>query len=118
MATYCYLINARGLAGTGMWTLLMDQGRDELWRLLADKFVRDTQAPVGGVDLLPGTTDTEAFVVRWRAQDYASGVSHYNVQYRLIGGAWHGWLSGTRRPLPGSPARLARDTSSAYAPTT
>ncbi|HET6745719.1 MAG TPA: glycosyl hydrolase family 18 protein [Candidatus Limnocylindria bacterium] len=91
------LINARGLAGTGMWTLLMDQGRDELWRLLADKFVRDTQAPVGGVDLLPGTTDAEAFVVRWRAQDYASGVSHYNLQYRLVGGAWHAWLSGTRK---------------------
>ena len=38
------LINARGLAGTGMWTLLMDRGRDELWRLLANKFVRDGTA--------------------------------------------------------------------------
>jgi len=32
------LINARGLAGTGMWTLLMDQGRSELWDLLAISF--------------------------------------------------------------------------------
>jgi len=32
------LINARGLAGTGMWTLLMDQGRSELWDLLAVSF--------------------------------------------------------------------------------
>lgn len=32
------LINSRGLAGTGMWTLLMDQGRSELWDLLAASF--------------------------------------------------------------------------------
>ena len=69
------LINARGLAGTGMWTLLMDQGREELWRLLASKFVHDTAPPVGGVETLPATTDAEALMVRWRAQDYASGVA-------------------------------------------
>ncbi len=32
------LINQRGLAGTGMWTLLMDKGRSELWQLLAESF--------------------------------------------------------------------------------
>jgi hypothetical protein len=32
------LINDRDLAGTGMWTLLMDQGRSELWQLLAESF--------------------------------------------------------------------------------
>jgi spore germination protein YaaH len=35
------MINARGLAGTGMWTLLMDQGDNALWDLLAAKFVPD-----------------------------------------------------------------------------
>jgi spore germination protein YaaH/uncharacterized protein YraI len=89
------LINARGLAGTGMWTLLMDQGRDELWRLLANKFVHDTAPPVGGVSLLPATTDAQVLWVGWRAVDYASAVSHYNVQYRRVGGDWRAWLSGT-----------------------
>jgi spore germination protein YaaH/uncharacterized protein YraI len=91
------LINARGLAGTGMWTLLMDQGRDELWRLLANKFVRDTMPPVGGIRLLPASTDAEALVVRWHAQDYGSGVSHYNLQYRRNGGTWQSWLTGTKK---------------------
>jgi spore germination protein YaaH len=91
------LINARGLAGTGMWTLLMDQGRDELWRLLANKFVHDTAPPVGGVQTMPATTDAEAFIVRWRAQDYASGVRSYTVQYRRDRGAWRTWLTGSRK---------------------
>jgi spore germination protein YaaH/uncharacterized protein YraI len=91
------LINSRGLAGTGMWTLLMDQGRDELWQLLAKKFVRDTMPPVGGIELLPANTDAEALVVRWRANDDLSGISHYNLQYRRNGGAWQSWLSHTRK---------------------
>ncbi len=91
------LINARGLAGTGMWTLLMDQGRDELWRLLANKFVHDTAPPVGGVRTMPATTDAEAFLVRWRAQDYASGVSSYTVQYRRNHGSWRTWLAGSKK---------------------
>jgi spore germination protein YaaH len=90
------LINARGLAGTGMWTLLMDQGRDELWRLLANKFVTDRAPPVGGIRLLPSASDAEAVRVRWRASDYASGVKHYFVQWRPSGGTWHAWLSRTR----------------------
>ncbi|HKO34783.1 MAG TPA: glycosyl hydrolase family 18 protein [Candidatus Limnocylindria bacterium] len=91
------LINARGLAGTGMWTLLMDQGRDELWRLLANKFVNDTAPPVGGVQTMPATTDAEALLVRWRAQDYASGVSSYTVQFRRNQGAWRTWLAGSKK---------------------
>ncbi|HET9540253.1 MAG TPA: glycosyl hydrolase family 18 protein [Candidatus Limnocylindria bacterium] len=91
------LINARGLAGTGMWTLLMDQGRDELWRLLANKFVHDTAPPVGGVRTMPATTDAEAFLVRWRARDYASGVSSYTVQYRRNHGSWRTWLAGSKK---------------------
>ena len=33
------MVNQRDLAGTGMWTLLMDQGSADLWNLLASKFV-------------------------------------------------------------------------------
>ncbi|HEY7846936.1 MAG TPA: glycosyl hydrolase family 18 protein [Candidatus Limnocylindria bacterium] len=91
------LINARGLAGAGMWTLLMDAGRDELWRLLANKFVHDTAPPVGGVKLMPSTTDAQAFMLRWRAKDYASGVLSYTVQHRRNGGPWRTWLSGTKK---------------------
>jgi spore germination protein YaaH len=91
------LINARGLSGTGMWTLLMDQGRDELWRLLANKFVNDTMPPQGGITLLPPSTDAEALVVRWHAQDYGSGISHFTVQYRRNSGTWKTWLSGTKK---------------------
>ncbi|MDQ3879473.1 MAG: glycosyl hydrolase family 18 protein, partial [Chloroflexota bacterium] len=32
------LINSNNLAGTGMWTLLMDENRSELWDLLKTKF--------------------------------------------------------------------------------
>jgi hypothetical protein len=89
------LINARGLRGTGMWTLLMDQGRDELWRLLAEKFVNDTAPPVGGISLLPTSVDGEAVKVRWHATDYASGVSSYDVQWRRAGGTWRTWFART-----------------------
>lgn len=91
------LVNARGLAGTGMWTLLMDRGRNDLWRLLASKFVNDTAPPEGGISLLPPAVDGMAVEVGWRAVDYASGVRRYNVQYRARGGSWVDWLTGTRR---------------------
>ncbi|HEX2194086.1 MAG TPA: glycosyl hydrolase family 18 protein [Candidatus Limnocylindria bacterium] len=90
------LVNARGLAGTGMWTLLMDRGRDELWRLLADKFVNDTDPPAGGIRVLPPSTDGTSVKVSWRAVDEASGVAHYNVQVRPEGGSWRALLSRTR----------------------
>ena len=51
----------------------------------------------GGIKLVAPSTDAEALVVRWRANDYASGVSHYNVQVRRDGGAWHAWISGTKK---------------------
>ncbi|HSM38854.1 MAG TPA: glycosyl hydrolase family 18 protein, partial [Candidatus Limnocylindrales bacterium] len=90
------LVNARGFAGTGMWTLLMDAGADELWRLLADKFVTDSAPPVGGISLLPPTVDGLSLNVSWRVLDYASGVDSYKVQLRRNGGSWTTWLSGTR----------------------
>ncbi len=91
------LINARGLAGTGMWTLLMDQGRDELWQLLAEKFVRDSAPPVGGIRLLPPATDGLSVKVGWKATDHGSGVDRYNVQVRPVGGSWELWLKGTEK---------------------
>ena len=75
----------------------MDQGRDELWRLMANKFVHDTAPPVGGVQTLPATTDAEALMVSWRAQDYASGVSSYTVQYRRDRGSWRTWPIGSKK---------------------
>ena len=90
------LVNRHRLAGTGMWTLLMDAGRPELWRLLADKFVTDGAAPVGGVATLPQVSQSAAFPVSWKAIDYQSGLAHYNVQVRNRSSAsWSSWLVGT-----------------------
>ena len=36
------MINRRGLAGVGMWHLLMDGGVSDLWNLVANKFQKDT----------------------------------------------------------------------------
>jgi spore germination protein YaaH len=91
------LVNRHDLAGTGMWTLLMDGSRDELWRLLANRFVNDTSPPSGGVTLLPQTTRSMAVEVSWSALDYQSGLDHYNVQVRdRSTTSWANWLVGTR----------------------
>ena len=48
------MVNQRGLAGTGIWALLMDVGTADLWNLLAAKFRVDTSPPVddnGTIDL-------------------------------------------------------------------
>ena len=90
------LINARRLAGVGMWTLLMDQGKQELWRLLADKFVTDTAPPIGGVGNLPPVSDSEALHLAWNVIDLASGIDRFNVQVRPAGGGWTTWLTNTR----------------------
>ena len=90
------LVNQHGFAGAGIWHLLMDNGRDELWRLLADKFVTDVHPPNGGVRTLPLVTDTLAFPVSWFALDYQSGMDSYNVQARPWGSStWTSWLRGT-----------------------
>jgi hypothetical protein len=79
-----------------MWTLLMDQGTNDLWKLLAGKFVTDTAPPVGGISLLPTSVDAQAVKVSWRVVDYATGVDRYNVQVRDIGSTtWTAWLTGT-----------------------
>jgi spore germination protein YaaH len=90
------MVNQRGLAGTGMWTLLMDQGTSALWNLIARKFVTDTSAPAGGITLLPQRTDTAAVHVSWKAVDVGSGVASYRVQVRdRSSTTWTTWLSAT-----------------------
>jgi hypothetical protein len=90
------MVNARGLAGTGMWTLLMDQGDNALWNLLAAKFVNDTTPPNGGIRILPAVTDASAVRVDWAATDVGSGVAGYSLQVRDRAAAtWLPWLSGT-----------------------
>ena len=91
------MINARGLAGTGMWTLLMDQGDNALWNLIAAKFVNDTTPPSGGIHLLPAISGTASLQVAWTASDAGSGVQSYSVQVRdSAGGGWLPWKTGTR----------------------
>ena len=90
------MVNQKGLAGTGMWTLLMDQGDNALWSLLASKFVNDTTPPTGGIRVLPAQTDTSAIRVDWAATDVGSGVRSYTVQVRDRANAtWMAFVSGT-----------------------
>ena len=90
------MVNARGLAGTGMWTLLMDRGDNALWNLLAANFVNDTTPPTGGIRVLPIQTDASAAHVEWAATDFGSGVASYTVQVRdRTLASWTTWLTGT-----------------------
>jgi spore germination protein YaaH len=90
------MVNAKGLAGTGMWTLLMDQGDNTLWNLIASKFVNDTTPPSGGIRLLPAVSDTASLRVSWAATDAGSGVQSYSVQVRDTASAtWLNWFVGT-----------------------
>jgi spore germination protein YaaH len=90
------MVNQKSLAGTGMWTLLMDQGDNALWGLIANKFVNDTTPPVGGIRVLPSQSGTVGFAVAWRAADVGSGVKSYSVQaHDRATSTWVPWLTGT-----------------------
>jgi len=90
------MINSRGLAGVGMWHMLMDGGVSDLWNLVANKFQKDTVPPAGGIVSLPPVTDAYAVTVRWRAVDAGSGVASYTVQLRdRASTTWTTWLTGT-----------------------
>ncbi len=90
------MINQRGLAGVGIWHLLMDQGVNELWNLLANKFQNDTVPPYGGIVTLPPVSAALPIPVRWRATDAGSGVASYTVQVRdRASSGWTTWLSNT-----------------------
>jgi hypothetical protein len=66
------MVNQRGLLGTGMWTLLMDAGRQELWNLLDIKFGQGT-AIVGQATFSP-----------MRTVSFAAG-AHTGFQYNAAG---------------------------------
>ncbi len=86
------MVNQRGLAGTGIWALLMDEGSSDLWNLLATKFVSDVAPPTGGIVPLPAGTDASGVGVSWRHLDIGSGVGSYTVQVRdRAGGEWTSW---------------------------
>lgn len=90
------MINQKNLAGTGMWTLLMDQGDNVLWGLLANKFVNDTTPPMGGITVLPTQASEAVFAISWRATDVGSGVKSYSVQYHdRSTSVWVPWLAST-----------------------
>ena len=90
------MVNQKGLAGAGMWTLLMDKGDNALWNLIANKFLNDTSPPTGGIRELPAQSDEHAARVEWAATDVGSGVRSYSVQVRDTGtSTWTAWLTGT-----------------------
>jgi spore germination protein YaaH len=90
------MVNRRGLAGVGMWHLLMDEGTSTLWNLISAKFQNDTSPPSGGISLLPPRVDSYAIPVSWLASDPGSGVASYTVQVRdRTSSTWATWLGGT-----------------------
>jgi len=68
------MVNARGLLGTGMWTLLMDQGDSALGDLLKAKFVTPL-ALAASYSAIPPTTWTGG-----QAQTYAITVTNTGTQ--------------------------------------
>jgi spore germination protein YaaH len=90
------MVNRRGLAGIGVWHLLMDEGTSTLWNLISAKFQTDTSPPSGGITLLPPATDSYAIPVSWLAIDPGSGVASYTVQvHDRATTTWSRWLAGT-----------------------
>jgi hypothetical protein len=89
------MVNDYGLRGAGMWALGYDGGHSELYRAYTESFLVDKSAPQAGVKMLAGSQGDEGFVVSWSAKD-VSAVASYDVQVSTSGGAWTGWLSGTK----------------------
>jgi spore germination protein YaaH len=87
-------INRRGLRGAGIWALGYDADRIEMRQALAEKFLNDKTAPLAGVRTLAPSQATEAFTVSWAGFD-ESGITSYDVQVSIRGGAWHDWLVRT-----------------------
>ena len=117
------MVNQRGLLGTGMWTLLMDAGRQELWNLLDIKFGQGTaivgQAtfnPTRSVSFASGThtgflynsagqvTGTKTYTLAAASGAAASGEATINgVHHVLIAnGVWAGfWVPTSSRVVLG-----------------
>ncbi len=88
------LVNRLGLRGAGMWALGYDGARPELNRILAAKFVDDTNPPAAGITALAPMQTSAAFTVAWTAVDDLSGVSTIDVEVATDGGAWTPWQTG------------------------
>lgn len=59
-------------------------------------YVIDTTPPTSSMTALPQWS-TATFTVRWSGADETggSGIRHYDVQFRVNGGAWQGWQTAT-----------------------
>jgi len=76
-----------------MWALGYDGTRPELYKALSDKFLRDTTLPEAGIKMLPAAAGDEGFVVSWTGRDDV-GVTSYDVEVAVDGGAWTTWHTG------------------------
>jgi spore germination protein YaaH len=98
------LINREGLRGAGIWALGYDGARTDMRQAIAEKFLNDRTAPLAGVRALAATQAAETFWVSWVGAD-ESGISDYDVQVSIDGGAWLDWASHvTATSLPYSGA--------------
>jgi spore germination protein YaaH len=117
------LVNQRGLLGTGMWTLLMDAGRAELWNLLDIKFGQGTaivgQAtfnPTRPVSFAAGThtgfgynaagqvTATKTYTLAAASSAAATGEATVNGAHHVLiaNGVWAGyWIPTSSRVVLG-----------------
>jgi spore germination protein YaaH len=124
------MVNQRGLLGTGMWTLLMDAGRQELWNLLAAKFGQgsaftnqSTFTPARSVSFAAGphtghqynaagqVTATKTYTLAAASGASASGEATINGAHHVLiaNGVWAGyWMPTSSRvvlsPPPAPPA--------------
>ena len=55
----------------------------------------DTVPPVSSVDPLPPVVHTTSFTVTWTGEDEGSGIAHFDIFFRVDGGAWTPWLTET-----------------------
>ena len=105
------LVNARGLAGTGMWTLLMDQGRSELWELIRNKFVDIGRPYVYATSPGNGSANVPARVTAWAwFSEPVTGVSGSSVRLhdvstwnQIPAGVWYDAGSRAAWLTPSSP---------------
>ncbi|HEU5456849.1 MAG TPA: glycosyl hydrolase family 18 protein, partial [Nocardioides sp.] len=117
------MVNQRGLLGTGMWTLLMDAGRQELWNLLDVKFGQGTAitnqvtfSPVRPVSFASGAhtgfqynaagqvTATKTYSLVSASGASASGEATINGAHHVLiaNGVWAGfWLPTSSRVVLG-----------------
>jgi hypothetical protein len=55
----------------------------------------DSTAPIAAVNPLSSTQTSLTFPVSWDGTDATSSIAVFDVQYRVGGGAWTDWITGT-----------------------